>query len=74
MYKAVWLGFGKPTKLSQQTYSILLAQLVATLIHHPFTVPLSGYAEWSAFIEQVLLPYKFTTDTIGPMEGTTWKP
>ena len=55
MYIAVRLDFGKPTKLSQQTYSILLAQLVAALIHYPFTVPFSGLADWSAFIEQGLL-------------------
>ena len=32
----------------------LLAKLMATLIHYPFTVPLPGLANWSAFLEPVL--------------------
>ena len=33
----------------------LLAQLMATLIHFPFSVPLLGLVDWSAFLERVLL-------------------
>ena len=36
------LYFGKPTEMSHGDYSILLAQLMATLIHYVFTLPLSG--------------------------------
>ena len=36
--------------MSHQAYSILSAQLMATLIYYPFTVPLSGLADWSAFL------------------------
>ena len=34
--------------------SILLAQLMATLIHYTFTLPLSGLVDWSAFLERLL--------------------
>ena len=37
---------------------------------YPFTVPLPGLVYWCAFLEQ---PCKFITETMGPMEGTTWK-
>ena len=33
---------------------ILLAQLIATLIHYPCTVALPGLVGWSAFLELVL--------------------
>ena len=44
----------KPTEMSHWAYSILLAQLMATLIHNTFTPPLSGLVDWSAFLEQRL--------------------
>ena len=50
----MWLDIGRPTKLSHLAYSILLAQLIATLIHYPCTVALTGLADWSAFLELVL--------------------
>ena len=30
---------------------VTLAQLIATLIHYPFTVALPGLADWSVFLE-----------------------
>ena len=51
----MWLDIGKPTELSHWAYSILLAQLMATLIHYTFTLPLSGLVDWSAFLERLLL-------------------
>ena len=48
------LDIGKPTKLSHLAYSILLAQLIATLIHYPCTVALAGLADWSAFLGLIL--------------------
>ena len=39
--------------MSHLAYSILLAQLIATLIHYPCTVALPGLADWSAFLERV---------------------
>ena len=50
----MWLDFGKPTELSHWAYSILLAQLMATLIHYTFTLPLSGLVDWSAFLKRLL--------------------
>ena len=47
-------GFGKPTKLSHKAYSILLAQLMATLAHYTYIVPLPGLVDWSAFLERLL--------------------
>ena len=35
--------------MSYLAHSILLAQLIATLIHYPCTVALTGLADWSAF-------------------------
>ena len=32
----------------------LLAKLIATLMHYPFTEPLTGSTDWSAFLEQAL--------------------
>ena len=49
------LDIGKPTEMSQLAYSILLAQLIATLIHCPCTVALTGPADLSAFLKLVLL-------------------
>ena len=40
------IGFGKLTKISHQAYAISLTQLMATLIHYPFTVVLPGLADW----------------------------
>ena len=48
------LHFGKPTEMSLGAYSILLAQLMATLIHYTFTLPLSGLVDWSPFLERLL--------------------
>ena len=45
----------KPTEMSHLAYSISLAQLIATLIHYLCTVAFIGLADWSAFLEQVLL-------------------
>ena len=56
----MWLDFGKPTIMSHLAYSILLAQLIATLIQHPCTVALPGLADWSAFLEQVLPPIRWS--------------
>ena len=52
----MWLDFGKPTEISHLAYSILLLQLIATLIHCPCTVTLPGLADWSSFLEQVYRP------------------
>ena len=38
-------------------YSILLSQLIATLIHYPCVVALPGLADWSAFLELVFADY-----------------
>ena len=48
-------GYWKLTELSHSAYSILLAQLIATLIHYPCTVALTGLTDWSAFLKTVLL-------------------
>ena len=32
----------------------LLTQLMATLIHYTYTVPLPGLVNWSAFLERIL--------------------
>ena len=48
------LHFGKLTEMSLGAYSILLAQLMATLIHYTFTLPLSGLVDWSPFLERLL--------------------
>ena len=37
--------------MSYLAYSILLQQLIATLIHYPYTVALPALANWSAFLE-----------------------
>ena len=39
--------------------------LIATLIHYPRTVALSGLADWSAFLEWVCQLCKVTTETMG---------
>ena len=46
------------TLKSRPTYSILLAQLMATVIHYPFIVALPGLAYESAFLEDI---YKIWT-------------
>ena len=56
--------------MSHLAHSILLAQLIATLIHYPYTVALTGLVDWSAFLELVLLTCKVKTETMRPMEGT----
>ena len=48
------LHFGKPTEMSHEAYSILLAQLIAALIHYTFTLPLSGLVYRSPFLERLL--------------------
>ena len=40
--------------MSHQAHSILLTQLIATFIQQPLTVTLTGLADWSVFLEQVL--------------------
>ena len=49
------LDFEKLTKLSHRAYFILLTQLMTTLVHYTYTVPLLGLVYWSAFLERVLL-------------------
>ena len=44
-------GFWKTDRMSHWAYSILLAQLMPTLIHYTFALPLSGLVDWSAFLE-----------------------
>ena len=74
VYQHRWLDLGKLTELSHWAYSILLAQLMATLVRYTYTVPLPGLVDWSAFLEHFCRPCKFTTETMGPMEGgATWK-
>ena len=41
-------------KMLHLAYSILLAQLIVSLIRYPCTVVLTGLADWSAFLELVL--------------------
>ena len=48
------LHFGKPTEMSHGASSILLAQLMAALIHYTFTLPFSGLVYWSPFLERLL--------------------
>ena len=45
----MWKDYGKSVETSHLAYSILLPQLIATLIHYPCTVALPGLAAWSAF-------------------------
>ena len=40
---------------------------------HIHSAIIPGLVDWSAFVEQVLLTCKFTTETMGPMGGATWK-
>ena len=40
---------------------------------HIYTVPLLGLVDWSAFLKPVLLTCKFTTGTMGRMDGAIWK-
>ena len=45
--------------------------MIATLIHYPCTVALTGLADWSAFdLELVYQSCEVTSETMGPMEGT----
>ena len=46
-----------------------IGPLIATLIHCPCTVALTSIADWSAFLELVLL----MTETMRPMEDTGWE-
>ena len=39
------------TKMLHYRPILFLANLIATLIHYPFTVPLPGLADWFAFLE-----------------------
>ena len=41
-------------KITHLITFILLAQLMAALVHYAYTVPLPGLIDWSAFLEQVL--------------------
>ena len=45
------IGFLKTNQLSHLAYSILMTHPMAILIHYPFTVPLPGLVNWSAFLE-----------------------
>ena len=53
MYKAHVIvnvtAFWKTNQIVTLGLFHLLAQLMATLIHYPITVPLPGLANWSAF-------------------------
>ena len=57
--KSTHEDFGIPTKMLNYVglFHIVLAKLRGsyTLIYYPFTVALPGLADWSAFLEQVLL-------------------
>ena len=44
---------------------------MATLVHYTYTVPLSGLADWSAFLYRAT--FVDPVNSMGPMEGTTWK-
>ena len=61
-----WILENWPNCHTRPSYSILLAQLIATLIHYPLTVPLLDFTDWSAFLEPVLLPCKFMIETMVP--------
>ena len=50
----MWLDLQNPTIMSHLANCIVLAQLIATLIHYPCTVVLMGLVNWSAFLELVL--------------------
>ena len=50
----ILLDIGKLTEMSHLANCILLPQLIATLIHYPYTVALVGLADWSAFLKLVL--------------------
>ena len=49
------IGYRKLTKMSHLTHSILLAQMIATFRHNLSTVALTDLADWSAFLELILL-------------------
>ena len=44
-----------------------------TLVHYTYTVPLLALVGWFASLEWVCWPCEFMTETVGPMEGATWK-
>ena len=75
LYIYMLLDLQKPTLMShlQLVNCILLAQLIATLVHYSCTVVLMGLVDWSAFLELVFQPCNVTTETMGPMEGTRWE-
>ena len=52
----MWLDMGKSTEMymSYLACCILLAQLIATVMHYLWTTALTGLADLSAFVEQVL--------------------
>ena len=57
MIKTLYVtGFWKTDRIVtlDLAYSILLTQLMATLIHYTYTEALPGLVDWSAFPEQVL--------------------
>ena len=47
-------GFWKTDRIVTLGLFHFMAQLMATLIHYTFTLPLSGLVDWSAFLEQLL--------------------
>ena len=59
--------------MSHLANCILLAQLTAILKHYPCTVVLMDLVDWSAFLELVYQLCEIMTETMGPVEGTTWE-
>ena len=54
MFSKIVTGFWKTDQIVTLGLFILLAQLMATLVHYTFTVPVSGLVDWSAFLERLL--------------------
>ena len=68
------LDFGKLTEMSHLINCTFLAQLIAKLIHYPWTVAIPGLADWSAFLKRILLTTcRVITEPMEPMEGTRWE-
>ena len=47
-------GFWKTDQIVILGLFHFIGQLMATLVHYTYTVPLPGLANWSAFLERVL--------------------
>ena len=54
LYKLYVTGFWRTDQIVTLGLSILLAKLMATLVHYAYTLPLPGLVDWSAFLEPVL--------------------